>query len=107
MGGASCDVDADKAAAGLYTLTLNQQSVITTATMMDDMANKPKTITLSFPHYDNSKDGVRERSESPRVYQVVKVGESTEFNPGEQLSKAQVDELCAAAAWRVSLVEAK
>ena len=68
---------------------------------------KIKTITLSFPHYDNSKSMPLERVDAPRVFCVEKVTDSTEFAPASQMSKSQVDELCASREWKVIIVQVK
>jgi hypothetical protein len=72
------------------------------------MTTKTKTITLSFPHYDDTKNMNTSptRSDAPRVYRVEKVTDSTEFEPTRQLSKKQVDELCDAKDWKVTVVPA-
>lgn len=62
------------------------------------MTAKIKTIILSFPHARvESADG------KPWVYQIEKVTDSTEFGPGSFLEKKEVDELCAARDWKVTV----
>jgi hypothetical protein len=68
---------------------------------------KIKTITVSYPHYDNSKSMPLERTEAPRVYRVEKVTDSTAFAPYAQLSKMQVDDLCIDDLWKVIVVPVK
>lgn len=68
---------------------------------------KIKTITVSYPHYDDTKFTPAERSAAPRVYRVEKVTDSIEFAPSTQLSKSQVEELCASKQWKVVVVPAK
>ncbi len=58
---------------------------------------KQKTIALTFPHQNPKEaDGINS------LYQVVRVTDSTEYNPGQMLTKQQVDELCSAKYWTVS-----
>lgn len=62
------------------------------------MAKVAKLI-LSFPHHP---------LDAPlNKYKVVRSQHTTEFNPGEYLTKAQVDELNAAKQWDVSVVQAE
>jgi hypothetical protein len=68
---------------------------------------KIRTITLSYPHYDNSKSMPLERTDAPRVYRVEKVTDSVEFAPSTQLSRVTVIELCASKLWKVIVVPAK
>lgn len=67
---------------------------------------KIRTLTVSFPHYDDSKDGGQARVNAPRVYRVEKVTESVIFSPLQQLSKQQVEELCNLDTWKVTVVPA-
>lgn len=67
---------------------------------------KIKTITVSFPHFDDTFITPQERFSAPQVYRVEKVTDSTEFAPSLQLTKAQVDELCAARGWKVTIIPA-
>ena len=72
------------------------------------MSAKIKTIKLSFPHFDQSIDiQVADRFSKPQVYRVEQVTNTTEFAPSQQLSKKQVDELCAAIGWQVTIVPVK
>lgn len=61
------------------------------------MATKQKMVVLTYPH-ENPKtaNGV------DPLYQVVSVNNSTEYAPGQYLSKREVDELCSASRWTVS-----
>lgn len=48
-----------------------------------------------------------ERFNAEKVYKVEKVTESIEYNPSQQLSKKQVQELCEASGWKVTVTEVK
>lgn len=71
------------------------------------MSAKIKTITVSFPHYDDSKSGALERSRAPRVYRVEKVTDSTHYDPFTQMTKEAVDVLCGLEDWKVIIVPSK
>lgn len=59
-------------------------------------APKIKTIKLSYPH---------DPLDAPdRRWWVLQVTDSTEFAPRTYLSKAEVDELCSAKDWKVTVV---
>lgn len=63
------------------------------------MAQKIKKIILSFHRpFGNTVDA---------PYQVERIEHSTEFNPGEYLSKKIVDDLNMSRLWHVSIVRAK
>lgn len=68
------------------------------------MKAKTKAITLSYPHYDLTKDTVKERAEAPRVYRVERITNSIEFAPLSDLSSKQADELCASRDWQVTII---
>lgn len=68
---------------------------------------KLKTVTVSYPHYDDLQNTPAERSSAPRVYRVEKVTDSTAYRPWSQLSIAEVDALCANEDWKVIVVPAK
>ena len=53
-----------------------------------------KTITLEYP--------VRTLKDAP--YRVIKVTDSTEFSPGEVLTKGRVTRLCVEPNWKVTVV---
>ena len=55
-----------------------------------------KYIHLSYPYWG---DGIQ----SEPVYRVDMVENSTEFQPGQYLSKDQVDALCEMASWNVKM----
>lgn len=62
------------------------------------MADKIKTITVTAGWGDGTAAGVG------RAYRIERVTDSTEFTPLAFLSKAQVDELCAAKQWKVTIL---
>jgi hypothetical protein len=64
------------------------------------MAKVAKLI-LSYPHR------MLDPSKREPHYRVVRSQHTTEFNPGDHLSKAQVDELNASTRWDVSTVAAE
>lgn len=68
---------------------------------------KMKTITLeTFEQLDPNP--VRETAKTTRrVWRVLKVTDSIEFTPREILVKSQVDELCAAKDWKVTVNSSK
>ena len=74
---------------------------------------KSKSINLSFPHprhvfdpnWNPPKDATGRYVQShpdSQIWRVERVVNSIEFNPGQYLLRAQVDELCASAAWTVT-----
>lgn len=65
---------------------------------------KTMTITLSYPHYDNTLIDVLARNNAPRVYRVEAITDSTDFVPHQQLPKQLVDQLCASNLWKVKMV---
>lgn len=72
-----------------------------------NMTTKTKTITLSFPHINQDRNhDPRNNPECNQVYRVDQVTDSTEYNPGQQLTKKQVDELCGATLWKVTIKRA-
>jgi len=59
---------------------------------------KVSKLILSYPHYPiNAQD---------HNYKVVRAQHTTEFNPGDYLTKAKVDELHESKYWDVSTVAA-
>jgi hypothetical protein len=74
---------------------------------LQERAVKLKTITVSYPHYDDAKFTPQERSGAPRVYRVEKVTDSVKYAPGTQMSKETVDALCDDEDWKVIVVPAK
>lgn len=65
---------------------------------------KVRTITVSYPHYDDKHATVKDRNKADRVYRVEKVTDSLLHSPGSQLSKAQMEVLCLSDAWKVIVV---
>ena len=63
------------------------------------MPVKTKTITVAYTYTNRFLD-----NGLPKKYRVVKVQNSTEYNPADMLSKKQVDELCAARDWTVNVI---
>lgn len=62
------------------------------------MAKVAKLI-LSYPHHQVGGDR--------NQYKVVRSQHTTEFNPGDYLTKAKVDELNASNSWDVSVTAEK
>lgn len=62
------------------------------------MANKIAKLILSYPNID--------RRTGANLYRVVRSQHTTEFNPGDFLTRKQVDELNASSRWDVSCVNA-
>lgn len=64
------------------------------------MANKIKSITVypGYAHFDKpeTKEG--------KGYKVGKVTDSVEFTPGDIITRQQVDELCSAKDWKVTII---
>lgn len=67
---------------------------------------KQKTITVSFPHLlMGPKVDPRTLPEKDRQsYRVVKVTDSIEYSPRQELTRLQVKELCEAGGWKVIVV---
>lgn len=65
------------------------------------MANKLKFITVypGFVHFDKpeTKEG--------KGYQVGKVTDSVKYTPGDIITKREVDELCGAKDWKVTVIQ--
>lgn len=59
---------------------------------------KAKTVTLAYPF---------RLEEGDYRWKVEKVGNSVDVTPGDLLSKAQVEDLCAARDWTVVIVANK
>ncbi len=69
------------------------------------MSQKIKTVKLSFGHHDYSVRDIGERTKmSNLLYRVEEIRDTTEFFPGQTLTKKEVDEVCAAGQWRVTMV---
>lgn len=66
------------------------------------MNRQHKTITLSYPHYTVKYAGGTEK-----VYRVVRVTDSTAYEPDQYMTKAEVNALCEATSWRVIIVGVK
>jgi hypothetical protein len=65
------------------------------------MTAKTKTLSVeTFEQLDPDKPGT---GKMRRVWRVIKATDTTEFNPGEILLKAKVDELCSAREWKVTI----
>lgn len=65
---------------------------------------KIKTITMDTweqVNHDDPKWKPGEPLPMVRVWRVIKVTDSIEFNPRQILTKAQVDELCSSSHWKV------
>lgn len=62
---------------------------------------KVSKLVLSYPHDMREPDNLRSVI---RGYKVVRAQHTTEFNPGDFLSKTQVDELNASRNWDVTSV---
>ncbi len=60
---------------------------------------KIKTILLSYPYPDPDDATARAFH-----FRVERVTDSTEFAPGQFISKKTVDELCASAGWKVTSI---
>ena len=60
---------------------------------------KTAKLILSYPHHLIDRKG-------ETVYKVVRAQHTTEFNPGDYLTKAQVDELNGLRHWDVSTTAA-
>ncbi|HZP68351.1 MAG TPA: hypothetical protein VFB29_00275 [Pseudolabrys sp.] len=58
-----------------------------------------KTKTITVAHGIPSKDHV-----GVYDYRVEKVTDSVEFHPRQILTKKQVDELCSATGWKVTVI---
>lgn len=63
------------------------------------MTTKVKTIKLVFPVLHRTEPHIN-------CYQVVQVTDSTDFSPGQQLFKWEIDDLCASEDWKVIVVAA-
>jgi hypothetical protein len=68
------------------------------------MPRKVSTITVTFP-YLGRPDPTWTRD--MECYRVEKVTDSVEFDPMQLLSKAQVQQLCSAPSWRVTVLPSK
>ena len=64
------------------------------------MSSKTKTITVAWGHF---ADASGPNTGTPN-YRVTKVTDSTEYHPGQVLTKHEVDSLCASRAWKVTVV---
>jgi hypothetical protein len=64
-----------------------------------NMARKIAKLILSYPHHPlDAKD---------KNYKVVRSQHTTEYNPGDFLTKAEVDQLNDSAQWDVSVTAAE
>lgn len=71
--------------------------------------SKPTYIKLSYPHPNMDRDynsNADPQGKNRQVYRVEQIDNSTEFVPGQQLTKAQVSELCESSRWDVKQVPA-
>lgn len=65
---------------------------------------KIKTMTLSYPHLNCDRShNPKTNPEKNQVWRVDQLTDSTDYLPGQQLHKSQVDELCAARDWKVTI----
>jgi hypothetical protein len=60
---------------------------------------KTKSITISGPWWKGSDEKV------PTSYRVEKITDSLSFAPNEMLNKVQVQDLCEAGDWKVTIVK--
>ena len=69
------------------------------------MTQKIKTLKLSHGaiNYSIASLGERHKMEN-RLYVVEQIGDTTEYIPGQTLTKKEVDVLCASAQWKVTMV---
>lgn len=66
------------------------------------MANKIKTITLeTWERVDLNDTSIPKRME--RLWRVMKVTDSVEFHPGQELCKPEVDTLVELKNWKVTV----
>jgi hypothetical protein len=65
---------------------------------------KTKTIHLTYWHHTRDPKWQHGKPDQ-YVYQVEKVTNSVEFAPGQQLNKTEVEALCAAPLWNVSVTK--
>jgi len=63
---------------------------------------KTKKLTLEY-----SANALGLGDPGPRPYKVVRVEHTTEYNPGDFLSKKEVDDLNCSSRWSVAIVAAK
>jgi len=70
--------------------------------------SKQKTMTVSWPHLNCDPNADAEiLRRDPQVYRVDRVTNSVEFLPGQQLTKAEVADLCENGGWDVTCVPNK
>jgi len=62
------------------------------------MGTKTATITLQY-----LASGYYRNPTVTKPYKVTKVTDSVEFSPGDYLTKAEVDGLCHAPLWKVTI----
>lgn len=62
------------------------------------MANKLKTISVTPGHRS-----LNDQPNDPLRYRVERVTNSVEFDPGALITKTQVEELCSAKDWNVTI----
>lgn len=58
------------------------------------MADKIKTLTLSFPHTN---------PEGGKLYRVEKATDTVKYAPDQYLQRKEVSELCEAKGWKVTI----
>ena len=70
------------------------------------MTTKTKTIKLSHGHapVEPAAHRTPEAWEKALRYRVEQVTDSTEYRPGQLLERKEVDDLCAASGWKVTVV---
>lgn len=64
------------------------------------MSDKVKTIKVSFPWTGKNTEPFKMETYE---YKILQVTDSVEFYPGQMLCKKQVDELCGAKNWKVTV----
>jgi hypothetical protein len=65
---------------------------------------KLKTITLSVRRFPDPRSNTPGAQVS--VYRCKQITDSVDYSPGEELTKKQVEELCASPGWKVTQVRA-
>jgi len=66
---------------------------------------KQKTISLTYPHFTRDREYVNPQISGwdGQEWEVGKVTDSIEFNPGQRLKAAEVQKLCADDGWKVTI----
>lgn len=60
-----------------------------------------KTKTITLRHIERWEPGA---SVHRNVYVVIKITDSLEFNPGQELAYRQAQDLCEASGWKVTII---